>query len=151
MLLVATSLCPWKSSQKYIYRKADSHYFKHQRRRKTSLTALTCNAHKKKQEHHHKKRPMPVYYHWLVLVWHILSPSVTGSTNPQDTKRAFDAISSRNSPKQSLKIFNPDCSFFLGISIVSSAALAYLAVPPKPNHFCTSHVSAPCQDREPGA
>lgn len=99
MLLVATSLCLWKLPQKYINRNANSHYFKHQRGRKTSSLALTCHTRKKKQEQHYKKRPISVYYHWLVLLWHILSPLVTDSTSPQDTKGVFDVISSRKSSK----------------------------------------------------
>lgn len=156
MFLVATSLCLWKSyyplqklSQKYVYRNANSHYFRHQRGRKTSLTAPTCNTPKMKQEQHYKKRPIAVYDHWLVLVWHILSPLVTDSTSPQNSKGVFDGISSRNSSKQSLKTLNPDFFYFQD-SIVSSQALAYLAVPPMPNHCsCTSHFSASFQDREP--
>lgn len=69
MLLVATSLLslemilfPSKLPQKYVYRNANSHHFKHQRGRKTSLPALTCNTGKKKREQHYKKRPVPVYY-----------------------------------------------------------------------------------------
>lgn len=149
VLLVATSLCLWKSyyslqklSQKYVYRNANSHCFKHQRGRKASLLALTCITHKKKQEQHYKKRPIPVYYHRLALVWHVLSPWVTDSTSPQDTKGVFDAIPSRNSSKQPLQIFNPDFSFFQDFYCLSSSLCLFSC--PSCAKPLLLHVTRPC-------
>lgn len=155
MLLVATSLCLWKLyyslpklSQKYVYRNANSHYFKHQRGRKTSLLALIESLTRRNKN----KSTRRGQYHCITTGWcwygtFFLLWSLTRQA-PKTPKEYLMVSPLEILPNNPCR-FSTQTFHFFRLSIVSARALAYLAVPAVPNHCsCTSHTSEPFQDGE---